>query len=84
MTARHTLARLELDAEELSARQEITARELGAYIRSQRIERRMNQCTLADKAQVHQSTLSLIESGNKLPTLAMFDKIMKAINSFEP
>ena len=53
--------------------------ELGAKIKEVRIERKMTQETLAEKADIGAMYLGEIERGVKMPTVRVFVKIIEAL-----
>jgi DNA-binding XRE family transcriptional regulator len=54
---------------------------LGDMIRSRRIELGLTQAEVARRAQVSQPALSRIEGGGGVPTLAMLDRLARAMET---
>ncbi|GLW26676.1 XRE family transcriptional regulator [Microbispora triticiradicis] len=54
---------------------------LGEMIRSRRIELGLTQAEVARRAQITQPALSRIEGGGGVPTLAMLDRLARAMET---
>ncbi|MEV5409542.1 helix-turn-helix transcriptional regulator [Thermopolyspora sp. NPDC052614] len=50
-------------------------------VRSRRIEHGLTQAEVAQRAQISQSALSRIEGGGGIPTLAMLDRLARAMGT---
>ncbi|MBL7190371.1 helix-turn-helix domain-containing protein [bacterium] len=59
----------------------IEIRRLGAAIRERRLQADMSQADLAEKADMNRSHLSLIETGEHMPTKRTIEKIAQALNT---
>ncbi|MFC0865667.1 helix-turn-helix domain-containing protein [Sphaerimonospora cavernae] len=54
---------------------------LGDMIRSRRVELGLTQAEVARRAQISQPALSRIEGGGGVPTLAMLDRLARAMGT---
>lgn len=54
---------------------------IGPILKDLRIERRMKQCDLANRAEIAVGYLSQIESGKKIPGLDVLGRICYALNA---
>jgi transcriptional regulator with XRE-family HTH domain len=54
---------------------------LGAQIKRRRVDRRLTQVALAAKVGIHRVYLAHVEDGRKTPSLAVLDRLAKALGT---